>query len=100
MCWHWVDGDPQEDWRNCVFCLDGVALTQMDMSMHMLGVMYAPSDDLTLVAMMPWVENEMDHVTATGGAFTTESSHLAGPSRRATGNRQRVNGRLAERFVT
>lgn len=53
-----------------------VAPTEMDMTMHMLGVMYAPSDNLTLMAMIPYVENDMDHVTAMGGAFTTRSSDL------------------------
>ena len=53
-----------------------VAPTEMDMVMHMLGVMYAPTDRITLMAMIPYIENEMDHVTAMGGEFTTESSDL------------------------
>ncbi len=53
-----------------------VAPTEMDMVMHMLGVMYAPTENLTLMAMIPYVENDMDHVTAMGGAFSTESSDL------------------------
>ncbi len=38
----------------------------MDMEMHMLGVMYAPSDDVTLMAMVPFVRLDMDHRTRTG----------------------------------
>ena len=53
-----------------------VAPTDMDMTMHMLGVMYAPSDNLTLMAMIPYLENDMDHVTAMGSAFSTSSSDL------------------------
>ncbi|WDE06449.1 transporter [Thalassomonas viridans] len=33
---------------------------EMTMQMHMLGLMYAPSDDITLMAMVPFVHNEMD----------------------------------------
>lgn len=49
---------------------------RMPMQMHMLGAMYAPSDRLTLVAMIPFIDISMDHRTATGGAFTTKSSGL------------------------
>lgn len=50
-----------------------VAPEKMTMTMHMLGAMYAPSDDLTLMVMLPWVSTEMDHVTRMGAAFTTET---------------------------
>ena len=53
-----------------------VAPTRMTMVMHMLGVMYAPSDSVTLMAMLPWVDNEMDHVTAMGGRFSTDSGAM------------------------
>ena len=33
---------------------------EMTMQMHMLGLMYAPSDDITLMAMVPLLRNEMD----------------------------------------
>lgn len=46
------------------------------MEMHMLGAMYAPSDDLTLMAMLPWTSNSMSHVTGAPGAFSTESQDL------------------------
>lgn len=50
-----------------------VAPLKMDMGMHMLGAMYAPSDKLTLMVMVPYLENKMDHQTVMGGFFTTES---------------------------
>lgn len=37
--------------------------TQMSMDMHMLGAMYAPSDDLTLMVMGNYLEKDMDHLT-------------------------------------
>lgn len=49
---------------------------QMPMYMHMIGAMYAVSDELTVMAMIPYIQNEMDHITAMGGAFTTSSSGL------------------------
>lgn len=50
-----------------------VAPTDMDMSMHMFGLMVAPHDRVTLMAMLPFVDKEMDHVTVMGGRFETES---------------------------
>lgn len=50
-----------------------VAPTKMTMNMHMLGMMYAPSDNLTLMAMLPHIDNSMNHVTRMGGSFSTES---------------------------
>ncbi len=49
---------------------------EMPMEMHMLGLMYAFSDDITVMAMVPYLQNSMDHATAMGGAFTTESSGI------------------------
>jgi len=53
-----------------------VSPVEMPMEMHMFGIMYAVSDDLTLMGMLPYLQNSMDHVTAMGGAFTTESSGI------------------------
>ena len=50
-----------------------VAPTDMLMQMHMLGIMHAPTDDLTLMLMLPYLLREMDHVTRTGVEFTTKS---------------------------
>ena len=57
-----------------------VVPTQMDMDMHMLGVMYGVTDWLTVMAMGQYVTKEMDHTTFQGGMgpnilgeFTTQS---------------------------
>ncbi len=50
--------------------------TEMEMQMHVLGAMYAPTDWLTLMTMVPFVRLEMDHVTAMGGRFTTKSTNI------------------------
>ncbi len=49
-----------------------VVPTEMTMAMQMLGLMYAPSDSVTLMAMLNHVDKEMDHVTFQGPAGTTE----------------------------
>ncbi|MEX2601570.1 MAG: hypothetical protein WD355_07985 [Balneolaceae bacterium] len=53
-----------------------VTPTKMPMQMHMLGAMYAVSDQLTLMAMASYIQSEMDHLTRMGGEFTTESSGI------------------------
>lgn len=53
-----------------------VTPTRMSMQMHMFGVMYAPADNLTLMAMLPLVKKNMDHVTRMGVRFTTGSEGL------------------------
>ncbi|MEL6980295.1 MAG: transporter [Pseudomonadota bacterium] len=60
-----------------------VVPTDMQMGMHMVGGMYAPSDWLTLMAMGSYITKEMDHVTFAGpagatkrGEFTTRSEGL------------------------
>jgi hypothetical protein len=60
--------------------------TQMDMQMHMFGTMYAVSDNLTLMVMVPYKSITMDHVVASapppplaglaGQTFSTESDGL------------------------
>ena len=44
----------------------------MTMDMHMLGLMYAPSDRLTLMFMANYWSKSMRHVTYAGGMGTTE----------------------------
>ena len=69
---------------------------RMPMDMYMVGAMYAPTDRLTLVGMVPVLGISMDHRTRTGVEFTTESggigdvqmSALVGVAARA---RQRVH---------
>ncbi|MEP4079375.1 transporter [Haloferula sp.] len=64
-----------------------VSPTSMTMDMHMLGVMYAPSDRVTLMAMLPYIDLEMDHMIFPGAApllalnggrpgFTTQSNGI------------------------
>ena len=48
----------------------------MTMTMHMLGAMYAPSDRLTLMVMLPYLDNEMASQTAMGMSFDTASSGI------------------------
>lgn len=48
----------------------------MDMDMHMVGVMYAPTDTLTLMGMFNYTEVSMDHLVRNGVTFTTRSSGI------------------------
>ncbi len=60
---------------------------EMTTDMHMAGVMYAPTDWLTLMAMGQYIDREMEHVTFAGGMgttrlgnFTTEAKGLGDSS--------------------
>jgi len=60
-----------------------VVPTKMTTEMHMLAAMYAPTDWLTLMGMVSYVDKSMKHVTFQGpagttrlGTFTTKSSGL------------------------
>jgi len=53
-----------------------VTPTDMTMGMHMFGAMWAPSDAVTLVGMLPLVDRSMDHITRIGGGFKTESGGI------------------------
>jgi len=48
-----------------------VVPTEMTTDMHMLGAMYGLTDDITLMAMVPYLKKEMDHITYMGGMGTT-----------------------------
>ena len=50
-----------------------VSPTHMRMEMHMFEVMYAPTDDLTLMGMVPYIRQSMDHLTRRGTSFATDS---------------------------
>lgn len=53
-----------------------VVPTEMPMRMHMLGGMYGLSDKVTLMAMVSYLDNSMDHLIRNSNTFTTESSGL------------------------
>ncbi len=57
-----------------------VAPLDMSMTMHMGGLMYAPSDAVTLMAMANWIDNVMNHETRMGMGFAAESSGLGDAS--------------------
>ncbi|MEO1504535.1 MAG: transporter [Pseudomonadota bacterium] len=48
-----------------------VVPTNMTMDMHMFGAMYAPTDWLTLMGMVQYIQKDMDHITFAGMAGTT-----------------------------
>jgi hypothetical protein len=47
-----------------------VAHTRMQMQMHMMEAMYAPTDRLTLMAMLPYKVMSMQHAMPSGNHFT------------------------------
>ena len=49
---------------------------EMTMDMLMLGGMVAPSDQVTLMAMVPYLDNSMNLAHTNGQRFSTESSGL------------------------
>jgi hypothetical protein len=53
-----------------------VAPLRMDMEMHMFGAMYAVNDRFSLMAMVPLVRKDMDHITRMGDRFTTRSEGI------------------------
>jgi hypothetical protein len=54
-----------------------VVHTHMTMQMHMIDLMYAPSDTITFMAMIPFKELSMEHLTRTGQRPTAYSSGLS-----------------------
>ena len=50
-----------------------VAPESMRMWMHMFGFMYGLNDTVTLMLMVPYLDNSMNHATRMGGKFTTRS---------------------------
>ena len=53
-----------------------VAPKNMTMDMHMLGAMYGVNDNVTVMLMVPYLDQEMDHVTRTGAKFTTRTNGI------------------------
>lgn len=54
-----------------------VVHTSMNMQMHMVELMYAPSDWATVMAMVPFEVNDMHHLTRTGEQPSAYSSGLS-----------------------
>ena len=52
------------------------APTDMTMQMHMGMVMYAPTDQITLMALLPYVRKEMNHLTADGARFAERTDGI------------------------
>ena len=63
-----------------------VVHTSMSMEMHMAELMYAPSDYITVMSMIPYAENTMHHLTDTGVRTTAYSSGLGDVSFMAMAN--------------
>jgi hypothetical protein len=79
--------------------------TKMTMDMHMLGMMYAPTDDVTMMLMVPYIKNSMDHRMRTGTTFTTGSDgigdvKLTGLYRLFVWGRQQIHMNLGLSFPT
>jgi len=53
-----------------------VTPTDMDMQMHMFGAMYAVTDRLTFMGMIPYIKKSMNHLTRSGAGFKTSSDGL------------------------
>ena len=53
-----------------------VTPTDMDMQMHMFGAMYAVTNRITLMGMIPYVKKSMNHLTRSGARFKTSSEGL------------------------
>jgi hypothetical protein len=53
-----------------------VVHTKMEMQMHMVELMYAPTDWATVEAMLPYGVNEMHHLTRTGDTPVAHSSGI------------------------
>jgi hypothetical protein len=53
-----------------------VAPLNMDMHMLMVGGMYGITDDISVMAMLPYIWKDMDHITGTSVKFTTKSEGI------------------------
>ena len=73
---------------------------EMTMNMHMFGVMYAPSDKITLMLMGMYLSSEMDHVTFQGGMGTTRLGEFTTETNGIGDTRIAALIRLAEKEVT
>ncbi len=53
-----------------------VAPLDMTMEMHMFGGMYAPTDEITIMGMIPYLRKSMNHQTRMGAKFHTDTDGL------------------------
>ena len=53
-----------------------VTPTDMTMQMHMFSGMWGMTDTLTWMLMVPYIENDMNHLTRRGGTFRTSSNGI------------------------
>jgi len=77
---------------------------KMSMQMHMLGAMYAINDRVTLMGMVPYLDNSMDHLTNVT-VFPTSSSgigdiKLSGMIRLAGWDTQSLHAQVGLSFPT
>ena len=56
----------------------------MTMEMHMLMVMYAPTDKLTLMMMLPYIFKDMNHLTVDGERFAERTNGIGDIELRGT----------------
>ena len=68
---------------------------QMRMQMHMVEAMYAFTDDLTVMAMLPYKNMSMDHLMANGDRFTQHADGI-GDGLREKGNRTGRGGNIGK----
>jgi hypothetical protein len=62
---------------NDIFSDFMIAPTEMSMEMHMVGIMYAPTDEITMMLMLPYLSKSMDHTRRTDGVqFNAEANGL------------------------
>ncbi len=54
----------------------GTVHTSMDMDMHMLDVMHAPTEWLTLMGMLPYMQMSMEHLKSDGARFSQSSEGI------------------------
>jgi hypothetical protein len=54
----------------------GTVHISMDMDMHMLEVMHAPTERLTLMAMMPYIQMSMVHLKSNGTRFSQSTEGI------------------------
>lgn len=88
-----------------IHCKFMVAPQKMQMSMTMIGAMYAPTDYLTIMAMSNYVTNSMDLKTKMGMDFTTQSGGLGDIQVTAlvkilSKNRQSIHGNIGVSIPT